>query len=150
MLCTFGSPVCTMSYGVTYYVLHRSSELIPSTGIKQRSTFWDITPWRLLRDTWRFGGTPQKTRPIFRIEEEVKQNTKKKRVRLCLLPSPCWFLAWLTLQLQIQYVPLKYRLALYGLHSAALLKTGLIIATGESLSSYTSIKQNSSIPMFQP
>lgn len=109
------------------------------TGIKQRSTFWDITHWEpndVLEEHLR------RHVSIFRIEEEVKQNTKKERVRLCLLPSPCWFRAWLTPQLLVQYVPLKYRLALYGLHSAALLKTGLIIATAESLSSYTSIKQN--------
>jgi hypothetical protein len=40
-----------------------------------------------------------------------------------------------------QHVPLKCRLTLNGLHGVVMLKTELIITTGENLTSYTSIKQ---------
>jgi hypothetical protein len=64
-----------------------STHLYPLNKRLQRSTFWDITPCRPLRVKLCTGGTP-KMCLYLRIEEDVKQNTSKETVRLCLQPSP--------------------------------------------------------------
>jgi hypothetical protein len=52
------------------------------------------------------------------FEEWAKQEISKQQVTRCLLPTLCWFLAWLTFSLWgwRRYVPLKRRMTYFGLH----------------------------------
>jgi hypothetical protein len=94
-----------------------------------KSVFWDIMPNSTMKANRLFGGTCRLHLQGWRISQARNLHEVGSKQSKALVPAPCWFLAWLTLQSWgwRWHAPPKHRLTFNRLHCVISPNTELLL-----------------------